>query len=140
MPVSMSLVMATPMAQLAFTEIATSVLVTVLIIAVEVAVGAVVSVTSMVAAASPIAIIIEPIHGIDQRIGHGRTYQQVQRRVAVVVCARTQRNRQARGKPSDGKPLEAVLGSKGSGSNSLFSGIHRLVLFQQCNGRMRCSG
>jgi hypothetical protein len=121
----------------------TPVLIAVTIIAAEVAVAIVVPVTAVITltttAMAPITVIIEPIHGIDQRISHCGAYQQVQCRIAIVVCARTQRNRQARRKPRDDKPLKPGLGSKGSVSNTLFSNIHRLVLFQQCNARMRCS-
>jgi hypothetical protein len=147
MPISVSAcisaLVASPM-----TQVLPPVLVTVAIIAVEVAIGIVVPVTvmltsipisiptRMVAAASPITIVVESIDGIDQRVCHGRANQQVQCCVAVVVRTRTQRNCQADSKPSSSEPFQAVIG----GSKALSNGIHHLVLFQQCNARMRCGG
>lgn len=145
-PISMSVCISALMA-IPLTQILTPVLVAMAVIAVEVAVGIVVPVTvmltsipisiptRMVAAASPITIVVESIDGIDQCVGHGRANQQVQCCVAVVVRTRTQRNCQADSKPGGSEPFQAVIGS----SNALSSSIHRLVLFQQCNARMRCS-
>ena len=115
MAACMTALMPVPMAKMV-----TPVLVTLAIMTVEVAVGIVVPLTSiavpirMIAAAAPITIVIEAIHCVDQRIGHGRTNQQVQRCVTFVVSARTQRNRQAHRKPSSGQPFHAAPGSNGS--------------------------
>ena len=75
------------------------------------------------------AVIVEPVHSFDQRVGDRRADQQVDCRVAVVAGAGAQRNRQAQRKPCGGKPLRAVSGGNVSGSNVLHSAFHRLVLF-----------
>lgn len=130
-PPRMRALMVLPLAQ-----IVPPVLITVAIVTVEVTMRIVAPgtamiasvLTSMIAVVAPVSIVVEPIHRIDQRIGDGRTNQQINGRVAVVARVSTQRNRQAQRKPCSGKPFRAVSGSNVSG-NELSVCIHRLVLF-----------
>lgn len=113
--------------------ILTPMLIPMAIIAAKVAICIAVSIAAMItptiAVVASVAVIVEPVHSFDQRVGDRRADQQVDCRVAVVAGAGAQRNRQAQRKPRDGKPLRAVSGGSVSGSNVLHSAFHRLVLF-----------
>ena len=134
-PISMTLRMRATVARLVVAL--TPMLIPMAIIAAEVTICVVVSITAMItptiAVMAPVAVVVEPVHSFDQRVGNGCADQQVDCRVAFVAGAGTQRNRQAQREPCGGKPLHTV-----SGSNVLYGAVHHLVLFfSGCDASMR---